>query len=361
MKINLIFFISNFSFGGAGNSIVKLCEALDKNKYSISIICLGKSGYKNILIKNNIKLFEINRTKLLFSLFKLTKIINNLISKNKKNILISNIHYNNTIILLLKRFFKPIKIIIVERTPIEELNIYFNLIDFIKKNVLKFLVKYVYNRADLVIANSNGIRHGLAKLITKKIRVIYPPSINKIYKNHKIKKKITTAFCVTRLSLEKNIICILRAFNELKNEKLILNIYGNGSEKKKLMLFVNKNNLKNKIFFKGFKRNIDKISDEIYISSSLFEGCGNATIEAINNSKIIISSDCPGGNKEILLNGKGGNLFKNDNEFNLAAIIKKVIRNPKSNYKKTFKAKLKLQRFLLTNNKKKYEKIFSNL
>ena len=37
MKINLIYFISNFSFGGAGNSIVRLCTNLSRKKYSINI------------------------------------------------------------------------------------------------------------------------------------------------------------------------------------------------------------------------------------------------------------------------------------------------------------------------------------
>ena len=56
--------------------------------------------------------------------------------ERKKNILISNIHYNNVVILFLKRFFKPVKIIIVERTPIEELEIFFGSIDLIKKKII---------------------------------------------------------------------------------------------------------------------------------------------------------------------------------------------------------------------------------
>ena len=40
MKKNLIFFMSDFSFGGAGNSISKLCINLPKKDYKISIIVL---------------------------------------------------------------------------------------------------------------------------------------------------------------------------------------------------------------------------------------------------------------------------------------------------------------------------------
>jgi len=51
IKKNLIFFISNFSIGGAGNSISKLCLKLPRNEFEISIICIGKSKYSNTLKK----------------------------------------------------------------------------------------------------------------------------------------------------------------------------------------------------------------------------------------------------------------------------------------------------------------------
>ena len=35
IKKNLVFFLPNFSKGGAANSIIKLCEKLDKKKYDI--------------------------------------------------------------------------------------------------------------------------------------------------------------------------------------------------------------------------------------------------------------------------------------------------------------------------------------
>jgi hypothetical protein len=33
-KKNLLFFLPNFSRGGAANSIIRLCEKLDKNRYN---------------------------------------------------------------------------------------------------------------------------------------------------------------------------------------------------------------------------------------------------------------------------------------------------------------------------------------
>ena len=362
-KFNLIFFISNFSFGGAGNSIVRLCSQLNKKRYSISIICIGKSDYKKILHKYGINVIEINKSKLLYSLFDLIKIINNLVKNDVKNILVSNIHYSNVIIILISFFLKPLKIILVERTPVEELDIYFNLKDFLKKKILKFLVKYTYPFADLIICNSFGIRKGLKKLINKKVYVIYPPSISKILKEKKLKTNNIKFFSFSRLSNEKNILLILKAINYLKNQNTnyILNIYGDGNEENKLKLYVKQNNLKKNIKFKGFKKNIGQLKDQIYICASLFEGCCNATIEALNNSKIIISSNCPGGNSEIILNGKGGELFLSNNFKSLARSMNLVANNLPKQIKKAKIARKNLHRFKLQSNKLSYENIFNKI
>ena len=112
------------------------------------------------------------------------------------------------------------------------------------------------------------------------------------------------------MSNEKNIILLFKAIKYLDNKKIILNIYGDGPEKNKLIEYVFKNKLNKNIFFKGFRENMNSINEQIYISTSLFEGCSNSTIEAINNSKITICSNCPGGNAEVLLYGKGVSFLK---------------------------------------------------
>lgn len=362
-KINLIFFISNFSFGGAGNSIVRLCKQLSKKRYSISIICIGKSDYKKILQKHSVNVIEIKKSKLIFSIFDLVKIINNLVKNDMKNILVSNIHYSNVIIVLISFLLKPLKIILVERTPIEELDIYFDLKDFLKKKILKLLVKFTYPHADIIVCNSFGIKNGLKKLINKMIYVIYPPSISKILKEKKIKVNSLKFFSFSRLSNEKNILLILKAINYLKNQNInyTLNIYGDGNEKNRLMLYVKQNNLKKNIKFKGFRKNIGQLKEQIYICASLFEGCCNATIEALNNSKIIISSNCPGGNNEIILDGKGGELFLSNDFISLARSMKIVVNNIPKQIKKVKTARKNLNRFKLQSNKLSYENIFNNI
>ena len=51
-KIKLIFFHPYSYLGGADNSLRRLIENLDLNKFSITFISLNKSYLKNILINN---------------------------------------------------------------------------------------------------------------------------------------------------------------------------------------------------------------------------------------------------------------------------------------------------------------------
>ena len=138
MKINLIIFLSRFGVGGAGNSIFRLCKGLPKKKFNISIICLKNCSYDREFSKIGIKVYKITSNKTFFAMSKVLNITKSLISKKyKKNILISNIHYTNILSLIFLRNLNNLKMVLVERTPLMELNIYFGFIDFVKKNYCK--------------------------------------------------------------------------------------------------------------------------------------------------------------------------------------------------------------------------------
>jgi GalNAc-alpha-(1->4)-GalNAc-alpha-(1->3)-diNAcBac-PP-undecaprenol alpha-1,4-N-acetyl-D-galactosaminyltransferase len=361
MKVNLIFFLTNFSKGGAANSITRLCQKLSTNKdYSVTILSIGKNPYKKKLNKS-IKLIQLKNKRLIFSIPQLYKKVKKIILSNNKNILISNIHYNNIISVLLFRKIRNLKIILVERTPVEELDIIFPLKYFFKNQLIKLLIKIVYNYADQVIANSNGIKKGLKKLTSSKIKVIYPPSIKNINISRQV-HKVKNIIVISRLSYEKKIEVIINAFSILK-EKSKLYIYGDGPEKKSLQKLIKYKKLEDKVFLKNYTNNPNKIlkKSALFISSSIFEGCSNAIIEAINNSNIILCSNCPGGNSEIILNEKGGTFFNTNDIHDLSKKISSIFKNPEKYQKKTLYAKKFLNRFTFDQNFLGYERVFKNI
>jgi len=88
--------------------------------------------------------------------------------------------------------------------------------------------------------------------------------------------------------------------------------------------------------------------------TSLYEGLPNVLLEALTLKKFVISSDCPTGPKEILLNGRGGYLFKIKDYKNLSNLILDYSKNKKKLSNKIRMGYRNLDRFDFDKNIKKY-------
>jgi glycosyltransferase involved in cell wall biosynthesis len=116
---------------------------------------------------------------------------------------------------------------------------------------------------------------------------------------------------------------------------LRLIIIGKGETENSLQNFIIKNNLQSQVKLLGYLNNPYphlKKSD-IVVLPSRFEGLPNVLLEAQYLKKYIISTDCPTGPREILLNGKAGDLIKVGDYKRLSYLIrnfkkrKKIINN----------------------------------
>lgn len=364
MKIKILYFLPNFIFGGAGNSIVRLCNFLPKKEFDVTIISIGKCFYRNELKKNNINLIEINSSRLIFSIRKLRDILLKVpINKFKKIIFVSNIHYVNVISLMFLRNIKNIKIIVTERTSVDELRIFFSFKEFIKKKIIFKLIKMYYKKADCIISNSKTVSKDLSIICKKEVVTIHPPSIKKINKKFKKFQKNNNILFVGRLSIEKNIFCLLNALKLIKHIDYKVFIVGDGPQYNSAKNFIIDNNLDKKIFLEGKKLDINPYlkSASIFINCSYFEGLPNSLVEAANFNIPIIASKSNSGTNEIILNGKGGTLFPVNDHNKLSSILINFFNNKKQFIKKTKKAKSKIDRFTYQQSFSKYKDLFRNI
>ena len=360
MKINLIIFLSEFNLGGAGNSLFRLCKKLSKKKFCISVICLNKCYYKKELIRIGISVYEINSSKTILAMPKIKELLIKLIDYNKKNIYLSNIYYSNILSILFLRSLK-IKLIIVERTPFQELSIYYGVIDFLKKHIMKMLIRYTYFKADYCISNSKYISKAYNDYYNLKFKTIHPPSFKKLYKFIK-RKKLNSNICigtVCRLSKEKRIDNLIKIFSRF-DYNFTFKIIGNGPELENLKKLTKSLNLEKKITFIG-KVSPEKIKSKIknfdyFINSSDFEGFPNSVVEALSLGIPVIASQSYGGINEIIKNKNFGLIYNNDTELEI--ILLKILEN-----KLKFKSNRNLinshlQNFSENINVKKYSKVF---
>ena len=232
------------------------------------------------------------------------------------------------------------------------------------KNLVKRIIYRIgLNLANIIIVNSIEFRNEMKKKFSVNTTHIYNPlNQRKIF--NLSKKRVKNFFPkntlkiinVGRLVDQKNQITLLKAINEIKNlyrVKLIL--IGRGVDLIKIKEFIKINKLSKlvKILYTSNPMPYIKQAD-LFVLSSKFEGLPNVLLESITLKKMVISSSCPTGPKEILSNGKGGLLFKVEDYKELSKKIIFFIKNKKKCKKMTDFSFNRLSRFNYKKNLDKY-------
>ena len=235
------------------------------------------------------------------------------------------------------------------------------------QNIFKFYCfKYIFRFADKIIVNSLDFKRKFKKRFNLKTLCIYNPlnkkeiiTKSKIRPKIKFNKKKVNLINVGRFTDQKDQITLLKAINLLK-DKVNFNLFivGYGKKRNFLLNYINENNLYKKVKIVPYQTNPYNLikSSDIFILTSLYEGLPNVLLEAQVLKKFIISSNCPTGPREILLNGKAGYLFKVKNYKILSKLILKILRNKKIMYKKIEIGYKNLDRFNYELNLNKYYK-----
>ena len=359
--------------GGATSKIIQLLNKIDKKRFQIIYIYLKKNA--PLKLNQNIKIIKLKNQRTLSSFFEIKNILSIYNQKKfKKKFFISNQNYSNVLSYFLLKNFKNYKSILIERNHLDELYFYDSFNDFLKKFFIKLLMKLTYRHAHKLIGNTKKLSRDLSEFVYKKVLTIYSPTnfkqlikLSKVYnpKNIKRDKSKIRLLSVSRFTKRKDLITLLKAFNiinsKYKNIELIL--IGYGPELNKIKEYISNHNLKKKIFLISYKDNpypYFLISD-LYIMSSLYEGCPNSIIEATALKLPVISSNCNSGPSEILLNGKGGFIFKKKDHLELASKIELFIKNKKIFMKKMNLAKKNIFRFDEKGILKDYMNIFKEI
>lgn len=114
-------------------------------------------------------------------------------------------------------------------------------------------------------------------------------------------------------NVQKDFITLVKAFKSLKEKghKEKLYIIGDGPSRQEIEKEIRNNNLEKEILLIGNKKNpyIWLKNSIFFVHSSKYEGLPTVLIEALICEKMIISSNCPTGPKEILKNESCGKLF----------------------------------------------------
>lgn len=137
---------------------------------------------------------------------------------------------------------------------------------------------------------------------------------------------------VSRIDANKNHQLILRAIHYIKKRHedldIIYDIVGEGPNENEVRKLVDALDISDCVNFLGSREDVPLLlsQSDVFILSSRREGLSIALIEALSSRMKIIASDV-GGNKEVLLNGKFGKLFKDNDLDQLIFTLESIILN----------------------------------
>tara|TARA_B100000989_G_scaffold18291_1_gene12069 strand:+ start:7582 stop:8661 length:1080 start_codon:yes stop_codon:yes gene_type:complete len=311
----------------------------NKNTQDIEYICPNSNFWnkKNRLLKNIICIY------LLIKNFWSSKVVILSFQSNITSIIISKI--------------LGFRVLIRLNTSLEK---YLN--NFLKK----FFFKLFYSLSNIIIVNSKSFQKELNGLNLKSY-LIYNLNLYEKKKKRLVffeKFKGLKILNIGRLTDQKDQITLIKSLKILKKKKINFrcSIIGRGIFKNILLKEINKLNLSKNIKLVGFKKNAEHYisQSDIFVLSSKYEGLPNVLIESQKYGVPVISSNCPTGPNEILMNGKLGELFPVSNYRILANKLFKFYNNKKILKIKSLKAKKYLKRFDPIINSNKYSKLILN-
>ena len=362
MQKKLIIFIPSIEGGGVEKNLFIISNFLKDKIKNLSVITISNkfknkfdSKIKFISFKANFWNSIGRRKKFLVGLFLLFLEI-----LKDRNVLVFSFQGNVYCTLLCKLL--GIKIIVRSNSAP----------DGWSQNKFKNLIfKYVLRNADKVIVNSLDFKKRFKTKFQIHTECIYNPlNKNEIIKKSKLKNKIKfdkkklKLINVGRYSDQKDQLTLLKAVNRIKDKvKFNLLLVGRGAEKEKLIKYIRNNDLSRHVRLIDFQNNPYNLikSSDIFILSSLYEGLPNVLLESQVLKRFIISSDCPTGPREILLNGNAGLLFRVGDYIKLSNLILQYSKYKKKLSKKIIIGYKNLNRFDYDQNLKKYLNIINSL
>jgi glycosyltransferase involved in cell wall biosynthesis len=232
------------------------------------------------------------------------------------------------------------------------------------------LRRLLYHRADALVCMTNSVLSWLQQRIKVRGYVIPNPveamrvHVQAVNKSEE-RERTSIVVAMGRLSREKGFDLLLAAFSLIAGRHLNwqLKILGDGPQRQELEEQAAKLGLNGRVEFTGVVTDpFPALSGaDLFVSSSRYEGFGNALCEAMACGLPVISFDCPSGPREIVRNHVDGLLVPAEDVTALAAAMDQLMSNGQERLRLAARAPEVVTRFGLTRVLGMWDQLFADL
>ena len=314
-RLRVAFFMHDLSGGGVERMRLALIAELQASGVEVSLVLAAKRGALLPLLPVDLKVVTLGTTRTIATIAKLARFL----SVEQADVLVSSLDHNNIAAMLARRFSGVgTRLVICQHNALSGAQS-----AGWKYRVVPWVYWLLHREADGVVAVSSGVADELsvvAGIPRHKISVIYNPVIDKGFFERAggpaphiwlARKEYPVFVFVGRLTAQKDAFTLLAALEmALRRREVRLILLGEGEDEQELRLCAREAGIAHAVAFAGFQINpLPWIRHaDALISSSRYEGLGNAIVEALACGTQVIATDCPHGPAEILFEGKLGKL-----------------------------------------------------
>ncbi|MCP4745289.1 MAG: glycosyltransferase [Desulfobacteraceae bacterium] len=313
----LAIYMPSFRGGGVERVMVNLANAFTNKGVQVDLVICQNEGPYRKLADSAVRIVDLKAKRVFYSMPKLMQYIR---SQRPAAILSAMRHVNVIAMLANKMVGLQTRLVLSEHSSALHSK---KKVKLQRQQLLPLLMRFTYPKADGLVAVSAGVATELSEITGLEFRnidVIYNPVVTDELKvmsrlpiNHPWFESghPPVILAVGRLAKQKDYPTLIHAFSRLRRRttsKLI--ILGEGEQRGALVSLITKLKLADDIYLPGFVDNPYAWMRQasLFVMSSYTEGFGNVLVEAMACGTPVVSTDCPYGPREILENGRWGQL-----------------------------------------------------
>lgn len=335
MKIAL--FVESLGAGGAERVMLNLAGEFCRLGHQVDLLVASAKGPLRSHVPKQVRLMDLSASRTVRATLPLAAYLR----RNLPDILLSKMGHCNIVALLARRLAGTATRVAVSEVSL--MGISTRSAGQSRSRLIPLIAKWRYPTADNIIAVSHAVADDLSRILglpLDKIEVIYDPIVTpQLHEragrllNHPwfAEEAPPVIVGVGRLDPEKDFSTLLRAFSLVKrNRNVRLIILGEGPERPLLNSVAERLRISEAVVLPGFVDNpLPFIANaSVLVLTSLFEGLPNVLIEALACGTPVVATDCPGGTREILEQGRYGMLVQVGDVEALARAIEQTLDNP---------------------------------